>query len=97
MGQKVSPTSFRTGITIDWKSRWYAPKASYGQFLIEDHKIREYLDASLNRRMPYAAISSVQIERTREEVKITIHTARPASLSGPAGLRSTGSKANWRI
>ena len=85
MGQKVSPTSFRTGITKDWKSRWYAPKASYGQFLIEDYKIRAYLDASLNRRMPYAAISLVEIERTREEVKVTIHTARPGVVIGARG------------
>ncbi|GAG17785.1 unnamed protein product [marine sediment metagenome] len=85
MGQKVSPTSFRTGITKDWKSRWYAPKASYGQFLIEDYKIRDYIDANLNRRMPYAAISSVQIERTREEVKITIFTARPGVVIGARG------------
>ena len=85
MGQKVSPTSFRTGITKDWKSRWYAPKASYGQFLIEDQKIRDYLDSSLNRRMPYAAISSVQIERTREEVKVTIFTARPGVVIGARG------------
>ena len=85
MGQKVSPTSFRTGITKDWKSRWYAPKASYGQFLIEDHKIRAYLDANLNRRMPYAAISSVQIERTREEVKVIIYTARPGVVIGARG------------
>ena len=85
MGQKVSPTSFRTGITKDWKSRWYAPKASYGQFLIEDYKIRAFIDANLNRRMPYAAISSVEIERTREEVKVTIFTARPGVVIGARG------------
>ncbi len=85
MGQKVSPTGFRTGITKDWKSRWYAPKASYGEFLVEDYKIRAYLDSRLNRQMPYAAISSVEIERTREEVKITIYTARPGVVIGARG------------
>ena len=85
MGQKVSPIGFRTGITKDWKSRWYAPKASYGEFLVEDYKIRNYLDARLNRQMPYAAISSIQIERTREEVKITIYTARPGVVIGARG------------
>ena len=40
MGQKVNPTGFRTGITEDWKSKWYAPKAAYGTFLVEDHKVR---------------------------------------------------------
>ncbi len=85
MGQKVSPIGFRTGITKDWKSRWYAPKASYGQFLVEDYRIRAYLDSHLNRQMPYAAISSVEIERTREEVKITIFTARPGVVIGARG------------
>ena len=85
MGQKVSPIGFRTGITKDWQSRWYAPKASYGEFLVEDQKIRSFLDATLNRQMPYAAISSIIIERTREEVKITIHTARPGVVIGARG------------
>ena len=85
MGQKVSPTGFRTGITKPWKSRWYAPKASFGEFLVEDKKIRDYLDKKLNRQIPYAAISSVEIERTREEVKLTIHTARPGVVIGARG------------
>ena len=85
MGQKVSPTGFRTGITKDWQSRWYAPKASFGEFLVEDKKIRDYLDRRLNRNIPYAAISSVEIERTREEVKLTIHTARPGVVIGARG------------
>ena len=85
MGQKVSPTGFRTGITKDWQSRWYAPKASFGEFLVEDKKIRDYLDRRLNRNIPYAAISRVEIERTREEVKLTIHTARPGVVIGARG------------
>ena len=85
MGQKVSPTGFRTGITKDWQSRWYAPKASFGEFLVEDYKIREYLDRKLNQKVPYAAISSVEIERTREDVKLTIRTARPGVVIGARG------------
>ena len=85
MGQKVSPTGFRTGITKDWLSRWYAPKASYGDFLIEDHKIRNFIDKRLNKQMPYAAISCVEIDRTREEVKLTIRTARPGVVIGARG------------
>ncbi len=85
MGQKVSPTGFRTGITKDWLSRWYAPKASYGDFLIEDHKIRNFIDKRLNKQIPYAAISSVEIDRTREEVKLTIRTARPGVVIGARG------------
>ena len=85
MGQKVNPTGFRTGITEDWKSRWYAPKSAYGEFLIEDHKIRKLIDAKLNRRPPFAAVSDVMIERTREEVTITLKTARPGLVIGPKG------------
>ncbi len=85
MGQKVNPIGFRTGITLDWKSRWYAPKAAYGEFLIEDCKVRQYVDERLNRRPPYAAVSKVEIERTRNEVRVVLHTARPGLVIGPKG------------
>ena len=85
MGQKVNPTGFRTGITEDWKSRWYAPKAAYGDFLVEDHKVRRTIDQKLNRRPPFAAVSDILIERTREEVTITLKTARPGLVIGPKG------------
>jgi small subunit ribosomal protein S3 len=85
MGQKVNPTGFRTGITEDWKSKWYAPKAAYGNFLVEDFKVRKLVDAKLNRRPPFAAVSDILIERTREEVTITIKTARPGLVIGPKG------------
>src|SRR6476659_6446595 len=85
MGQKVNPTGFRVGITEDWKSRWYAPKAAYGNFLVEDHKVRKFIDEKLNRRPPFAAVSDILIERTREEVTITIKTARPGLVIGPKG------------
>ncbi len=85
MGQKVNPIGFRIGITEDWRSRWYAPKASYGEFLVEDQKIRSYLDSRLNRQPPYAAVAKVEIERTRDAVKIILHTARPGLVIGPKG------------
>jgi small subunit ribosomal protein S3 len=85
MGQKVNPTGFRTGITEDWKSRWYAPKAAYGDFLVEDFKIRTLIDRKLNRRPPFAGISDILIERTREEVTVTLRTARPGLVIGPKG------------
>ena len=85
MGQKVSPISFRTGVTVGWKSRWFAPKATYGEFLIEDHRIRRFVDERLNRQPPYAAISDMEIERTREEVKVILKTARPGLVIGPKG------------
>src|SRR3954447_22720879 len=85
MGQKVNPIGFRVGITEDWSSKWYAPKAAYGAFLIEDHKIRKLIDAKLNRRPPFAAVARIDIERTREEVTITLRTARPGLVIGPKG------------
>lgn len=85
MGQKTNPIGFRTGITLDWKSRWYAPKAAFGEFLVEDHKIREYVDKKLNRQPPYAGVTRVEIERTRNEVRVVLHTARPGLVIGPKG------------
>ena len=85
MGQKVSPIGFRTGVTIGWKSRWFAPKSNFGEFLVEDARIREFIDQRLNRQPPYAAISGIEIERTREEVKVIIKTARPGLVIGPRG------------
>ena len=85
MGQKVNPTGFRTGITEDWKSRWYAPKNAFGDFLGEDFKVRKLIDDKLNRRPPHAAVSDILIERTREEVTVTLKTARPGLVIGPKG------------
>jgi small subunit ribosomal protein S3 len=85
VGQKVNPIGFRTGITEGWKSRWYAPKAAYGEFLIEDVKIRKFIDKKLNRQPPYAAVAKVEVERTRNEVKVILHTARPGMVIGPRG------------
>jgi len=85
MGQKVSPIGFRTGVTIGWKSRWFAPKSNFGEFLIEDERIRRFIDQRLNRQPPYAAVSDIEIERTREEVKVILKTARPGLVIGPKG------------
>jgi small subunit ribosomal protein S3 len=85
MGQKTSPIGFRTGITRGWDSTWFAPKANYGEFLIEDWKIREYVDHRFNRQPPYAAVAKTTIARTRNEVKVTLHTARPGMVIGPRG------------
>ena len=85
MGQKVNPIGFRVGITEDWKSRWFAPKAAYGAFLVEDFRVRRFLDGKLNRQPPFAAVSDILIERTREEVTITVKTARPGLVIGPKG------------
>lgn len=85
MGQKTSPIGFRTGITLNWQSTWFAPKANYGDFLIEDNRIREFVDKRFNRQPPYAAVAKTEIARTRNEVKVTLHTARPGMVIGPRG------------
>lgn len=85
MGQKVSPIGFRTGITLGWQSTWFATKANYGDFLVEDQKIRKYVDNRFNRRMPKGAVAKTEIIRTRNEVKVTLHSARPGVVIGPRG------------
>lgn len=85
MGQKTHPFGLRVGITESHRSRWYAPKALFGELLIEDYKIRQFLDKRLNRTPPFAAVSDLHIERTREELKIIVKTARPGLVIGPKG------------
>ena len=85
MGQKVSPRGFRTGITLGWDSTWYALKADYGNFLVEDQKIRKYVDNKYNRSMPKGAVAKTEIIRTRNEVKVTLYSARPGIVIGPRG------------
>lgn len=85
MGQKVQPIGFRTGIRLPWQSTWFSPKKNYGEMLVEDYHIREYADKKFNRQPPYSAVSKVEIARTRNEVKVTIHTARPGMVIGPRG------------
>ena len=85
MGQKSHPYGLRLGVTEAHRSRWYAPKALYGELLVEDEKIRKHLDRRLNRTPPNAAVSDILIERTREELKVIIRTARPGLVIGPKG------------
>ena len=85
MGQKTHPFGFRVGVTEAHKSRWYAPKALFGELLVEDYKIRKYVDKRLNRTPPFAAVSDIHIERTREELTVLVKTARPGLVIGPKG------------
>ena len=85
MGQKTSPIGFRTGITLGWQSTWFAPKANYGDFLVEDQKIRKYVDNKFNRQMPKGAVAKVEIIRTRNELNVTLYSARPGVVIGPRG------------
>jgi small subunit ribosomal protein S3 len=83
VGQKISPHGFRLGITTDWKSRWYADK-QYAEYVAEDVKIRRLLSKGMER----AGISKVEIERTRERVRVDIHTARPGIVIGRRGAEA---------
>jgi small subunit ribosomal protein S3 len=85
MGQKVSPIGFRTGITRGWQSTWFASKADYGSFLVEDQKIRQYVDNKYNRQMPKGGVAKTEVVRTRNEVTVTLHSARPGVVIGPRG------------
>jgi small subunit ribosomal protein S3 len=84
MGQKVNPYGFRLGVTTDWKSRWFADRREYSDNLIQDWKIRDYLMTQL----PHAAISRVEIERTRDRLRVDVHTARPGIVIGRRGAEA---------
>jgi len=86
MGQKVNPIGFRTGIVRDWKSRWYASKKDFAGLLIEDNKIRDFIK-NHPKKTQYrnAGIDSIEIERTRDEVKVILHVARPGLIIGKKG------------
>ena len=80
MGQKVSPTGFRLGITEEWRSRWYADK-DYAKNMANDLAIRKFLDKQLAR----AAVSKIEIERAGDKIKIIVTTARPGVVIGKKG------------
>ncbi len=83
MGQKINPHGFRLGISTDHKSRWYADKL-YKSYVGEDVKIRRLLTKGMDR----AGISRVEIERTRDRVRVDIHTARPGIVIGRRGAEA---------
>lgn len=88
MGQKVNPTGFRLGITTDHRSRWFAdstkPGQRYRDFVDEDVKIRRLMEDGMER----AGISKVDIERTRDRVRVDLHTARPGIVIGRRGAEA---------
>jgi small subunit ribosomal protein S3 len=83
MGQKINPYGFRLGVTTDWKSRWFSER-EYKKYLHEDIAIRAYL----KRNLSHAGISRVEIERTRDRVRVDIHTARPGVVIGRRGAEA---------
>jgi small subunit ribosomal protein S3 len=89
MGQKINPHGFRLGITTDWKSRWYADK-QYAEYVKEDVQIRKMLSKGMER----AGISKVEIERTRDRVRVDIWTARPGIVIGRRGAEADRIRSN---
>ncbi|GJL92441.1 30S ribosomal protein S3 [Hyphococcus sp.] len=81
MGQKVNPIGLRLGINRTWDSRWFAGKASYGDLLHEDLRIRKYVE----KRLQQAGVSRIVIERPHKKCRITIYTARPGVVIGKKG------------
>ena len=88
MGQKINPNGFRLGITTNHVSKWFADSNKegerYADFVREDVKIRELLSKGMER----AGIAKVEIERTRDRVRVDIHTARPGIVIGRRGTEA---------
>ena len=83
MGQKINPYGFRLGVSTDWKSRWFSER-EYQKYLTEDWKIRQAIMSKLES----AAISRIEIERTRDKVRVDVHTARPGIVIGRRGAEA---------
>ena len=81
MGQKVNPHGLRVGVIKDWDSRWFANKSTFGDTLVEDYKIREYIKKTLFA----AGVPNIEIERDAVRVRIHIHCAKPGLVIGKGG------------
>ena len=81
MGQKINPTGLRIGVIKDWESRWFAKKGEFGDILVEDNKIREFL---LELLAP-AGVPKVEIERDPKRIRINIFCAKPGIVIGRGG------------
>ena len=89
MGQKVNPISFRLVCKRDWRSKWYANKKEFGDMVIEDYKIRQYL----LKKPALVGVSSIRIKRTSGKIEVTIVTARPGLVIGKKGAEIDALKA----
>ena len=81
MGQKMHPHGLRVGVIKDWDSKWYADSKHYSDYLVEDHKIREYV----KKKLFISGISKIVIERTTKLVKVNVYTAKPGLVIGKGG------------
>lgn len=86
MGQKVNPIGFRTGVMQGWKSRWYASKQDFAGLLLEDYKLRDFIKNNPQKtQYRQAGVDRIEIERTRDEVKVVLYVARPGLIIGKRG------------
>ena len=83
MGQKVHPIAFRVGVTMPWRSRWYANKKNFGDWVVEDARIRKFI----KEEYYFAGLSRIDIERIGEKVRITLFAARPGLIIGKRGAK----------
>ncbi len=81
MGQKVHPNGIRVGVIRDWSSKWYADDKNFSDYLVEDHKIREYV----KKKLFISGISKIVIERTTKIIKVNVYTAKPGLVIGKGG------------
>lgn len=81
MGQKMHPHGLRVGVIKDWNSKWYADSKNFSDYLVEDHKIREYV----KKKLYISGISKIEIERTAKFVKVNVYTAKPGLVIGKGG------------
>src|SRR5205823_1819984 len=88
MGQKVNPIGFRLGVNRDWRSRWYASPQELPAFLHSDLKIRNYV----KKKLQFAAVSKIVIERAWNSIRVTIFTARPGIVIGRKGAEISRSE-----
>jgi small subunit ribosomal protein S3 len=86
MGQKVNPVAFRLGVTRGWASRWYASKKDFSELLMEDFRVRNFIKNHPKRtQYKSAGIDRIEIERTRDEVRVILFVARPGLIIGKKG------------
>ncbi len=81
MGQKMHPQGLRIGVIKDWNSKWYADSKNFSDYLVEDHKIREYV----KKKLFMSGISKIEIERTAKMIKVNVYTAKPGLVIGKGG------------
>lgn len=88
MGNKVNPVGFRIGISKDWESKWYADKNTYGTYALQDYKIRGVLE----KRFELAGLRNIEIQRSLNDIRVTVYVSKPGVVIGKGGSIVTSAK-----